>query len=39
MGELTPMVVKARPGCPKKVKTVEVEPSQKSILRYFSPKP
>jgi len=39
MGESTPMMVKARPGCPKKLKTLEVRPSQKSILHYFSPKP
>jgi hypothetical protein len=39
MGKSTPMVVKARLGCPKKVKMVEVGPSQKSIMRYFSPKP
>jgi hypothetical protein len=39
MGESTPMVVKARPGHQKKVKTVEVGPFQKSILHYFSPKP
>jgi hypothetical protein len=37
MGESTPMMVKARLGRSMKVKTVEVEPSQKSILRYFSP--
>jgi hypothetical protein len=39
MGESTPTMVKARPSRPKKVKTVEVGPSQKSILHYFSPKP
>jgi hypothetical protein len=39
MGESTPTVVKARLGRPKKVKMVEVEPFQKSILHYFSPTP
>jgi len=39
MGESTPTMVKARSSHPKKVKMVEVKPSQKSILRYFSRKP
>jgi hypothetical protein len=39
MCKSTPTVVKARPGRPKKVKMMEVGPSQKSIMRYFSPKP
>jgi hypothetical protein len=39
MGESTPTMVKARPSHPKKVKMVEVKPSQKSILCYFSPNP
>jgi hypothetical protein len=39
MGKSTPTMVKARSGRPKKVKTVEVGPFQKSILCYFSPKP
>jgi hypothetical protein len=38
-GESMPMMVKARPGRLKKVKMVEVKPSQKSIMCYFSPKP
>jgi serine protease inhibitor ecotin len=39
MGESMPTMVKARPGRLKKVKMVEVKLSQKSIMRYFSPKP
>jgi hypothetical protein len=39
MGKLTPTMVKVRLGRSKKVKMVEVGPSQKSILHYFSPKP
>jgi len=39
MGESTPTVVKVRPGHSKKVKMVEVRPSHKSNMCYFSLKP